>query len=677
MSWDTKFYKGFHIEELKYYSSPEHSMLGINNGSSVSVQNIGKNGNNMTFAVLSMNRSTLTIRLMDSIKKWMPEFAGEFLIGDNGSVEAEKAKLRKAMEQMPYKCRMVEFGKNYGVAGGRNRLYAEVQTEWILQADNDVYFVGNPLEKIQQDVARLGCHFMSVPVLNQGKNETFVYGGHLYVEDMQHRVSVGGGSVLISPSVEPNREHEPFLCTFLSGCVSLIKKSTFFQSGGFDDGMFVGFEDTEFSVRLFQQGYKIGTCGVACVIHDHPKPEKKSDSDYEKNRFSKNHLYEAAKYFEKKHGFCVWNPMVESWVDKRINELVPGTGISKIAVKKKIALVVDRPHWALDHIADQVIKMLNTTYEFKRIYLSQFDNLADILLLASECQLIHFLWRPIVSTYFADYTQNKISALGMTSDDFSKKYIDNTVISVGIYDHLLLEGKNREITQNLFSNECSIVDSYTVSTSKIKKIYDADPTIIMKPAAIIPDGVDLTAFRPKNLERFENPQSRKYNIGWVGNSKWEVMDLKGINTIIRPAIKILRTQGYNVELVTSDQQDMPIPFENMPDYYAMIDIYVCASLHEGTPNPVLEAMACGVPVVSTDVGLVSELFGNQQSNYILKERSVKCLVETLKLLLDKPERLSILSKENLNSILSWDWEIMTDNFSSYFEKCFNIKPITL
>ena len=69
MSWDTKFDKGFHIEELKYYSSPEHSMLGINNGSSVSVQNIGKNGDNMTFAVLSMNRSTLTIRLMDSIKK--------------------------------------------------------------------------------------------------------------------------------------------------------------------------------------------------------------------------------------------------------------------------------------------------------------------------------------------------------------------------------------------------------------------------------------------------------------------------------------------------------------------------------------------------------------------------------------------------------------------------------
>lgn len=672
MGWDNEFEKGFHVKELKYFWSPEHTMLGIGNGSNASVQNIGENGSNMTFAILSMNRSSLTIRLMESIKKWIGNFEGEFLIGDNGSVEEEKEKLRKAMKQMPFKCRMVEFGKNYGVAGGRNRLYAEVQTEWLLQADNDVYFIGNPLEKIQADVARLGCHFMSIPVLNKGNNETFVYGGHLYVENLQNRVSVGGGSVLISPSVEPNKEHDPFLCTFLSGCVSLIKKETFFTSGGFDDGMFVGFEDTEFSVRLFQQGYKIGTCGVACVIHDHPKPEKKSDTDYEKNRFSKNYLYEAAKYFEKKHGFRVWNPMVENWVDKRINELVPGTGIDIQVMKKTIALVVDRPNWALDHIADQVIKNLESRYNFKKIYLSQFDNLVDILLLSSECQLIHFLWRPLVSTYFVDYTQNKISALGMISDDFMELYVKNKIISIGIYDHLLLEGKNRIITDNLFSSNDSIVDCYTVSTKKIKNIYDKDTAIQKKPAAIIPDGVDLTVFKPANLERFKNCQNRTIKIGWVGNSRWEVSDLKGISTIIRPAVKILKKQGYNIELVTSDQQNRPIPFEEMPKYYSTIDIYVCASLYEGTPNPVLEAMACGVPVISTDVGLVPELFGVQQTDFILEERSVQCLVSALKRLLDDPEQLNTLSKENLVSILSWDWRLMANNFSCYFENCFNL-----
>lgn len=668
MGWEEKFSKGFHVEELKYYSSREHCLLGVGKYDQLSIHNIGINGSNLTFAILSMNRSSLTIRLMNSIARWIPNFEGEFLIGDNGSIEEEKKELRNTMKLMPYRCRMIEFGNNYGVAGGRNRLYAEVQTDWLIQADNDVYFVGNPLEKIQSDVAQLGCHFMSIPVLNKKDSETFVYGGHLYVENMQNRVSVGGGSVLISPSVETNVEHDPFLCTFLSGCVSLMRRDTFFKLGGYDEGMFVGFEDTEFSVRIFQEGYKIGTCGIACVIHDHPRPEKKPDSDYEKRRFSKNHLQEAARYFEKKHGFCVWNPMVENWVDNRLNELISVKPIDFKDTKPQIALVIDHPNWALDHIADQIIKNLSVKYEFRKIYLCYFDNLIDILLLASECSMIHFLWRPIVATYKEDYAQNKISSLGMTEHDFRKKYIDNKIISVAIYDHLLLEGKDRKYTERLFSEPSSIVNCYTVSTKRIEEIYRRDKGIKMKPDAVIPDGVDLSIFKPDKLERFNSISDRTVKIGWVGNSKWEISDLKGINTIIKPAINVLQKQGYNITLVTSDKQSHPIPFEKMPSFYSDIDIYVCASLFEGTPNPILEAMACGVPIISTSVGLVQEVFGEMQSNYILQERSVNCLVHALKMLLNNPSMLAQLSKENICSIMCWDWKIVINNFDNYFKK---------
>ena len=55
-----------------------------------------------------------------------------------------------------------------------------------------------------------------------------------------------------------------------------------------------------------------------------------------------------------------------------------------------------------------------------------------------------------------------------------------------------------------------------------------------------------------------------------------------------------------------------IAHEDMPEYYNGIDIYVCTSRTEGTPNTVLEAMACGVPVISTDVGIVPEVFGEKQ-----------------------------------------------------------------
>ena len=219
--------------------------------------------------------------------------------------------------------------------------------------------------------------------------------------------------------------------------------------------MFVGFEDTEFSLRLYQSGMKVGACGIACVIHDHPKPENHSDIHYEKQRFSRNYLKESAEYFEKKHGFSVWNPMVDNWVEQRISELKlePSAGRSS-SQRRKIALIVDRRGWALDNIAAQIVKNLSDSFDFKTLYLSDFNNLGQLLMLADDCQMLHFLWRPLASYYYRDFTQNYIRRLGMTSGDFYRKYVEGKTISVAVYDHLMLSESETDYhyTPDLFSS---------------------------------------------------------------------------------------------------------------------------------------------------------------------------------------------------------------------------------
>jgi glycosyltransferase involved in cell wall biosynthesis len=100
-----------------------------------------------------------------------------------------------------------------------------------------------------------------------------------------------------------------------------------------------------------------------------------------------------------------------------------------------------------------------------------------------------------------------------------------------------------------------------------------------------------------------------------------------------------------------------------------IDVYVCASKIEGTPNPVLESMACGVPIISTDVGIVPQAFGPLQAEFILAERTVDAVADALRRLLREPALLKELSKENMRMIADWDWAIKAEKFAVFFDAC--------
>ena len=62
--------------------------------------------------------------------------------------------------------------------------------------------------------------------------------------------------------------------------------------------------------------------------------------------------------------------------------------------------------------------------------------------------------------------------------------------------------------------------------------------------------------------------------------------------------------------------------------YWRASCYVCASQSEGTPNPALEALACGVPVISTPVGNMPEVLRDGE-NGLLVERDVQALARAM------------------------------------------------
>jgi teichuronic acid biosynthesis glycosyltransferase TuaC len=82
-----------------------------------------------------------------------------------------------------------------------------------------------------------------------------------------------------------------------------------------------------------------------------------------------------------------------------------------------------------------------------------------------------------------------------------------------------------------------------------------------------------------------------------------------------------------------------MPQEQLPEYYGAADALVLASSREGWPNVLLEAMACGTPVVSTTVGGTPEIVAAPEAGVLVNERSAHGVVEALqRLFRNYPDR---------------------------------------
>ncbi len=692
------------MRPLPFFVDDRHLALA-EPGANWTAPNIGADGANLTIVLLSLNRANLTIRMVDSVKRHVPHFAGEILVADNGSAPAELEVLRAHLtEHCPFKWRILEFGTNHGVAGGRNRAFQAAETEWVMSLDNDIYLVADPFPTLQRDIGLLGCRFLSVPLLNPDTRTFYSFGGHLQLSvlDGVPRLTL---NCLLRPNTEVGEatrlvpEGQPFLCSFMFGGASVVHREAFLESGGFDDAMLVGFEDLEFSLRLFRRGMKVGSSSIRAFVHDHPPAASGDDRDYERARFSRRALYNSAMHLESKTGFRVWSEHVDEWLldnerkqgfaTEADSATFPASKATRAAAKRpRIALVTDIEGWAFHNISNQIKRHLSDRYEVDIIPITRLGDIqkarwreggstgpyweggasavGQVLIQSGDYDIIHFFWRDLLTVVGTSLLDSYAAMLGLTPAEFSRRFIEGACITTAVYDHLYSDGEGIQARRRIF-NELAV--AYTVSSDRLDRHYRAIPGL-RAPAMVIEDGVDTELFRPKRLERFDDIAGREVVVGWVGNSKWAATleDFKGVHTILIPAIEQLRAEGLPVRLEFADRQKAYVPHAEMPGYYNSIDLYVCPSKIEGTPNPVMEAMACGVPVISTDVGIVPQVFGPRQREFILAERSIECLKAAIRRLVAQPALFRVLSEENLRSIEPWAWQRQVEKFDRFFRQ---------
>jgi glycosyltransferase involved in cell wall biosynthesis len=215
-----------------------------------------------------------------------------------------------------------------------------------------------------------------------------------------------------------------------------------------------------------------------------------------------------------------------------------------------------------------------------------------------------------------------------------------------------------------------------LSVSEDLKLHIVNLGIKEEKVHVVPNGVDTGKFKPVEKEHARNllklPQDKNIVL-FVG----ALRKIKGVDYLIEAAKDFVNTntdlymvgrddglrknlekRAHELKIADRIRFTGPVNHEDIPLWISASDILVLPSLSEGRPNVVLEALACEVPVVATDVGGIPELMVDGETGYLVPAKNpVELSRKINKLLEDKSQRETMGKlgrKSIIQSGLTWE-----------------------
>lgn len=207
---------------------------------------------------------------------------------------------------------------------------------------------------------------------------------------------------------------------------------------------------------------------------------------------------------------------------------------------------------------------------------------------------------------------------------------------------------------------------------------------------VVPIGVDLNVFTPVSLsekkrlrhhygipsDRFVIGSFQKDGVGWGEGQEPKLA--KGPDILVNTLIELAKTLPVFVFLagpsrgyVKKHLDQVGIPYYaagytadycHVSPYYQMLDLYLITSRLEGGPLQFFEAWASGVPVVTTNVGVIPDVSDHTTNALVAKSLDPKLLASYAVQVLTLPDVRKTLTTQALKAVKQYDWSMIAQRY---------------
>lgn len=200
------------------------------------------------------------------------------------------------------------------------------------------------------------------------------------------------------------------------------------------------------------------------------------------------------------------------------------------------------------------------------------------------------------------------------------------------------------------------------ASHRTKEYYEKEcPKIKEKMVSVITSPVNIESI--KFVERERKEKIRFLTVGYINvhkgleiliNAASKTRDLKIEFDIVGPVID--SQKKYMKSLINLvDELDVEnvnfLGFRSITtDLMAQYDYYLCSSIREASPMAVWEAMASGMPIVSTDVGDVKEVLMSKDCGILIKNFNAVDMAQAIKQIIELDDASYVRMSENAREV---------------------------